>query len=182
MSGAPGLPFTGLRLLSIYFFPSEIDSLINLDIYFWSFPNCYIEYTLENVPDLEATEEWLAEYLNDTEMQFSPDDLYASLHRWIFSLWFIYTIIWHFCYLNQEFFRSRWCAYWCCRYMTLFSTNFSTNIAILDCFLCGLNFIQKSFFLLQSYATSHHRINKTWFRSLLLEPLKILSSKVCHCL
>jgi len=36
---------------------------------------------LENVPDLEATEEWLAEYLNDTEMQFSPDDLYASLHR-----------------------------------------------------------------------------------------------------
>lgn len=36
------------------------------------------EYTLENVPDLEATEEWLAEYLNDTEMQFSPDDLNFS--------------------------------------------------------------------------------------------------------
>lgn len=29
--------------------------------------------------DLESTEGWLAEYLNDTEMQLSPDDLYASL-------------------------------------------------------------------------------------------------------
>ncbi|CAI8608133.1 unnamed protein product [Vicia faba] len=32
------------------------------------------EYTLENAPDLEATEEWLTEYLNDANMQFSPED------------------------------------------------------------------------------------------------------------
>ncbi|CAJ2663898.1 protein XRI1-like [Trifolium pratense] len=36
------------------------------------------EYTLENVPDLEANEAWLAEYLNDAEMQLSPDDLNFS--------------------------------------------------------------------------------------------------------
>ncbi|KAK2352885.1 hypothetical protein P8452_73637 [Trifolium repens] len=36
------------------------------------------EYTLESVPDLEANEAWLAEYLNDAEMQLSPDDLNFS--------------------------------------------------------------------------------------------------------
>ncbi|MCH80101.1 hypothetical protein A2U01_0000863 [Trifolium medium] len=60
MSGAPGLPFAGLHL-----FPTEMTSRINLDIYF------YTEYTLENVPDLEANEAWLAEYLNDAEMQLN---------------------------------------------------------------------------------------------------------------
>ncbi|XP_073219869.1 protein XRI1-like isoform X2 [Cicer arietinum] len=36
------------------------------------------DYAVENVPDLESTEGWLTDYLNDAEMHFSPDDLNFS--------------------------------------------------------------------------------------------------------
>ena len=45
-----------------------------------------------------SSEEWLAECFNDTEMNFSPDDMYASLDLsflvWplILSIWFLYYV------------------------------------------------------------------------------------------
>jgi len=50
-------------------------------------PPIIIDYTIGNASasdyvNLESTETWLAEYFNDAEMDFSPDELYASLNHW----------------------------------------------------------------------------------------------------
>jgi hypothetical protein len=136
---------------------------------------------LESVPDLEANEAWLAEYLNDAEMQLSPDDLYASLESrpLIFPLWLItqnnLTIL---LFELGIFLEPMMCILMLqVDYIVFYTLTYQYYI-IFDCFFRGLNFIHESLFLLQSYVTSHHRMNRMWYRSLSLDPLKMLSSKV----
>lgn len=63
--------------------------MISSIIYFYIIahvPPFVIDYTVGNASasdyvNLESTETWLAEYFNDAEMDFSPDELYASLDQ-----------------------------------------------------------------------------------------------------
>lgn len=183
VSGESGLPFARLCLLLFFVLGREFLEFI------WIFISdpfpITIEYALGNVPasgyeDLESTEGWLADCFNDAEMQFSPDDLYASfsgplIFRFRLVIQNNLTIVLFESGIFQE---QMMCILILQVDDIVFYPLMSANIVILYSFLCASSFIQKKFFLLQSLLPLHHHMNKMWFSSMSLEPREILSSKV----